>query len=424
MEEKSKPLPAILRIGILGAANIARKNVKAIQHPTNRNHCKLVAIASRSETKAIQFLNDHVATTSTEDQDQADDIKLYTGPNAYLELINDDTIDAVYIPLPTTLHLKYVKQALIEGDKHVLVEKPVAASHIEYREMINAATMMKKYLMDGTMFVHNPRTNDVCSFSTAINGKDGSDSTSSNDDPQQAVTRIQSDFTFLGDDTFFTKNIRVSSNGDMLGCIGDLGWYCIRMAQLIFKESSSSATFAQVTHHELNEHGVPIDATCLVTFENSEKRKKQRVKVLSFHCSFIHPLTQTITLHGLEQAITLDDFVIPREEGVQDISLLNNEKEKTLTFEVHSQELSHADLYSIHSNEIKKSSKCKGSPQEVLMWNNFAKFCRAFDSEDDGDVKQEGRELQAISYDNQCIIDALFESILQDGRKVPVHSNA
>ena len=394
-----KPNP-ILHIGILGAANIARKNIKAIQHRFNNGQCELVAIASRSKEKAIQFTAAHVDNTSS-----SSPITLYTGPNAYDQLIRDDSIDALYIPLPTKLHLEYVKQSFIHG-KHVLIEKPVASNYAEYQEMIHFAKQANKCLMDGTMFVHNPRTMQVVNRCNKSN--------------HAAITRIQSDFTFLGDDDFFTNNIRVQKNGDLHGCIGDLGWYCIRMAQLVYnppnadatRSSSVAAKCVQTVHYELKD-GVPIDATCLVEFECNDYGGRNTI--LSFHCSFLHPLNQRITMFGAEETIQMDDFVIPRQEN--DI----------LSFETTNQMLSHADLYSIHSSNVIGSKQTNpdepyhNPPQEVLMWNNFTKFCHGYDINDEN-IQEAAKSLLNISLENQLIVDALMESIRQDGKKVLISS--
>ena len=42
------------------------------------------------------------------------------------------------------------------------------------------------------------------------------------------MKRIACNFSFLGDDAFAQKNIRVDSQLEPFGCLGDLGWYCIR----------------------------------------------------------------------------------------------------------------------------------------------------------------------------------------------------
>lgn len=377
-----------LRIGILGAANIARKNIKAIQHHFNSDQCVLVAIASRSGSKVNRFIAEHI------DIEKTKNFAIFAGENSYSEIINIDSIDALYIPLPTSLHYDYVKLALSAG-KHVLVEKPVATSQHEYVKMIQAADSNQKYLMDGTMFVHNPRTKQIIDYLEENNIK---------------ITRIQSDFTFMGDETFFTDNIRISQNGDMLGCIGDLGWYCIRMALLAFR---CQATAAQVVHYKLNDNGVPIDASCLVYFRESVEQDE---KILSFHCSFLHPLTQTVTMFGKDNSISMDDFVIPREEGGED---------KNLSFNVKSQSLSHADMYSLHSDERMTSTPINNTrfnpPQEVLMWNNFVKFCRGVDS-DDTIAKNDGMVEINMSIQNQCIVDALMMSIQKNGEKISVAS--
>ena len=120
----SSPAP-IIRVGILGAASIARKNIRAIEHAFNGKSCILVAIASRSEEKLSSYIKEHVKDPSS--------VKTYTGPNAYDELVaSKDVVDALYIPLPTTLHLRYVTAALKAG-KHVLVEKPVSTTEEEYK---------------------------------------------------------------------------------------------------------------------------------------------------------------------------------------------------------------------------------------------------------------------------------------------------
>merc|ERR1719232_1483725 len=105
----------------------------------------------------------------------------------------------------------------------------------------------------------------------------------------------------------------------------------------------------------------------------------------------------------------MDDFVISRNEDE------NNEK---LSFEVKSQALSDFDLYSYSSNEVKESLK-GGCPQEVIMWKNFAKFCRAFD-DDDETLKKKGNDLLSMSLENQLIVDALMESIRHNGKIISV----
>ncbi len=120
-------------------------------------------------------------------------------------------------------------------------------------------------------------------------------------------------------------------------------------------------------------------------------------------------------MFGKDYSISMDDFVIPREEGVED---------QNLSFNVKSQSLSHADLYSLHSDERMTSSPINNTrfpPQQVLMWNNFVKFCRGVD-DDDTNAKNDGMVEINMSIQNQCIIDVLMMSIQNNSEKIPIAS--
>lgn len=159
-------------------------------------------------------------------------------------------VDALYIPLPTALHRSHVLAAFAAG-KHVLLEKPVALSTDELDSMIEAAYAANKYLLDGTMMMHHPRTPVLVQHC------------------RQSIpnlSRIETTFTFTGSKDFFANNIRCSTSGDPMGCVGDVGWYCVRMALLVF--APSQPLTMQVVDWTCTDEGVPMDATCLVKFQH------------------------------------------------------------------------------------------------------------------------------------------------------------
>ena len=88
---------AKVRFGILGAASIAKKNAFVI---FTSEQCVLAAIASRDEKKARDFLSNNGLGKC--------DATVYS---SYDALLADDSIDAVYMPLPTKLHLEWVRKA-------------------------------------------------------------------------------------------------------------------------------------------------------------------------------------------------------------------------------------------------------------------------------------------------------------------------
>ena len=94
--------------GIMGTANIARWcTIPGMKQAEN---CRLYAIAGRSLAKAQAFAAEYGFE------------KAY---GSYDELLADDAVQAVYIPLPNDFHLPWVTKAL-EAGKHVLCEKPLA----------------------------------------------------------------------------------------------------------------------------------------------------------------------------------------------------------------------------------------------------------------------------------------------------------
>jgi predicted dehydrogenase len=69
-------------------------------------------------------------------------------------------IDAVVIATPVRTHFQLAREALLR-DKHVLVEKPLAASVAEAEELVALAQERKRVLMVGHTFEYNPAVNEL-----------------------------------------------------------------------------------------------------------------------------------------------------------------------------------------------------------------------------------------------------------------------
>ena len=124
--------------GILGTANIARW--AAIPGMQQAEHSELYAIAGRSAEKAAHF---------------AESFGFGKSYGSYDELISDPEVQAVYIPLPNDLHLKWVLAALKAG-KHVLCEKPLALNAGDAKEMFRTAEACGVHLMEAYAYLHSP----------------------------------------------------------------------------------------------------------------------------------------------------------------------------------------------------------------------------------------------------------------------------
>ena len=128
-----------IRWGILSTAGIAHRAVgPGIQKARNG---VLRAVASRSLARARGF---------------AADLEVPVAYGSYAELLADPEIDAVYIPLPTSLHHRWVMAAAQAG-KHVLVDKPFAVDAAQAEEMVAACRQAGVQLIEGFMYRYDPR---------------------------------------------------------------------------------------------------------------------------------------------------------------------------------------------------------------------------------------------------------------------------
>jgi D-xylose 1-dehydrogenase (NADP+, D-xylono-1,5-lactone-forming) len=129
-----------IRWGVLSVANIGVKRViPAILASASE---KLVAVASRDIMRAREKFA-HLP-----------DLRLY---GDYESLLNDPEIDAIYNPLPNSLHAEWTIKAL-EAGKHVLCEKPMAVTAEQGQMMVEAAQTSGKLLMEAFMYRFHPQT--------------------------------------------------------------------------------------------------------------------------------------------------------------------------------------------------------------------------------------------------------------------------
>jgi predicted dehydrogenase len=110
-----------VRIGMLGAAKIAER---ALVSPARQiPEVTIAAVAARDRERARQYAGRLGVPRVHEDYDA---------------LLADPDIDAVYLPLPNTLHGSWAIRAL-EAGKHVLCEKPVTSNAAEAEQLAEAA---------------------------------------------------------------------------------------------------------------------------------------------------------------------------------------------------------------------------------------------------------------------------------------------
>jgi predicted dehydrogenase len=270
-----------IRWGILSTAQIARKNWKAIRLAGNST---VVAVASRDLKRAHGFI--------TECQTEAPMDPPPRAVDSYEELLAAKDVDAVYIPLPTGLRKEWVLRAAAAG-KHVVCEKPCALSGDDLHEMIEACRRRNVQFMDGVMFMHSRRLQPMRDVL-----RDGA----SVGEPK----RITSAFSFAAEQEFFASNIRAHSGLEPFGCLGDLGWYCIRFALWVMDEQLPRRVTGRLLS-EVQGRNSPAP----VPTEFSGELLFDRGVSSGFYCSFVTANEQWAQVSGSKGALRLSDFVLP-----------------------------------------------------------------------------------------------------------------
>ncbi|XP_008810257.1 uncharacterized oxidoreductase At4g09670-like [Phoenix dactylifera] len=344
-----------IRFGILGCANIARKLSRAISLSPNAT---VVAVGSRSLDKAQRFIADNGLPPATR------------AHGSYEAVLDDPAVDAVYVPLPTSLHERWAVAAAERG-KHVLLEKPTALSVAELDRILEACASTGVQFMDGTMWLHHPRTARMKELLSDA-GRFG---------PPKVV---HSSFSFLASSEFLNKDIRTKPDLDSLGALGDLGWYCIgAILWAVGYELPAFVTALPALH--LNQAGVIL--SCASSFHWDDG------KVATFHCSFLSQVTMDLSVHGTMGSLQVEDLAIPYQED-------------SASFEFNSG-AHFAELHIGWSPKPDKVTVAADLPQEALMVSEFARLVQMIRSSH----RRPDPKWPDISRRTQLLVDAVKQSI-------------
>jgi predicted dehydrogenase len=359
-------MSAVCRWGILGTANIARKNWKALRLAENAT---LVAVGSRDVAKAKTFVEECSA-----------EVPFAATPQAatYDELLGRKDVDAVYIPLPTGIRREWVVKAA-EAGKHVLCEKPCAPTAADLQVMLDACRKNRVQFMDGVMFMHGKRLPLL--RQTIDDGATVGE-----------LRRIASQFTFRASDEFFKTNIRATSELEPLGCLGDLGWYNLRFSLWAMKYAIPE----RVVGHLLADHNsVPTEFSAELFYPGGV--------TASFYCSFRTELQQWAHISGTRGSIQVADFVLPYF-GCESAFVADTPKFNVKNTSYHWE--SHPKRYAV-------SEYSDGHPdaQETNMIRNFSAIVTSKKLDD---------AWGEIALKTQRVMDACVKSASNGGRAVGV----
>ena len=190
-----------LNWGILSTAKIGIEKVIPAMQQGKLN--EIVAIASRTHADALEA---------------AKNLKIPKAYGSYQDLLDDTSIEAVYIPLPNHMHVPWTIKALA-ANKHVLCEKPIALTATEAKELLKETEKFPHLkVMEAFMYRHHPQW--IRALELINGGGIG------------MVKTVHSFFSYYNDDPENIRNMVDIGGGGLM----DIGCYCISLARLIFDE--------------------------------------------------------------------------------------------------------------------------------------------------------------------------------------------
>ena len=226
-----------LQWGILGCARIARLQV--VPAILRCSSASLRAVASRDPAKLAEFRSLFGDFTAYE---------------SYEALIRDPDVDAIYIPLPNSMHCEWAIKAMRCG-KHVLCEKPLALNVREAEEMVRTSRECGVVLMEAFMYRYTDRVKKVRQvLDSGMLGE---------------IRSINSTFRFLLD-----RENTIKENPELGGgAMYDVGCYPLNLISFVTGcEPISIAVECD------KPHGVDINLSAILRYNNG--------LIASLHCGF------------------------------------------------------------------------------------------------------------------------------------------
>jgi len=142
----------MLRIGTLGSSRISQPAL--IEPSASVPEVTVTAVAARELPRAEAFALRYGIP------------KAY---GSYQEMLDDPDVDAIYNPLPNSLHGPWTLRAIAAG-KHVLCEKPFASNADEAAQVAEAAAGSGLVVMEAMHYRYHPLIRRLCDVVAELGG--------------------------------------------------------------------------------------------------------------------------------------------------------------------------------------------------------------------------------------------------------------
>ena len=245
--------------------------------------------------------SDHVEVVAAASNSTLPDSLAAVARPGYQSVIDDPDVEAVYIPLPNSLHREWTLRSA-ESGKHVLCEKPLAASMDDVAAMFAACRSAGVILAEAFMTPFHPRT--TAAIEAVRNGAVGD------------VRSIRSEFSFtISADHADNYRWKASHGG---GALWDVGIYTLWP---VFELLDNP----KVCHVAATGGGTGVDATTSVALAT-------QAALATVLCSFEMPERQLLEIRGTEGTLTVNrPFTPSTTDDAYEISAADGSIERVIT---------------------------------------------------------------------------------------------
>ncbi|RNF13246.1 oxidoreductase-like protein [Trypanosoma conorhini] len=265
------------RVGLLGAANITRLVWGSIHRAGHR----VTLLGCRDAERGAAYVR------------EVCDALAIPAPGrprvtTYAEVASSPEVEVVYLPVPVARRDEWVAKC-VENGKHVVGEKPPAATAEQLRHWVEALDAKELLYMDGTMLSHSKRVQAVAAAAKTLG----------------PIKHMCSNHCLNASEEFYSKDIRMDPALEPHGALGDLGWYSLRY----FLHIMQLQLPVEVTGRILKtggEKGAIVQFSGELTFDVDGNKT-----VASMFAAFDSMDEATLTVAGTEGVLRMTDMCHP-----------------------------------------------------------------------------------------------------------------
>jgi D-xylose 1-dehydrogenase (NADP+, D-xylono-1,5-lactone-forming) len=256
-----------------GILSTARINRLVLAGAEESDRVEVIAVASRDASRAEAYAREHGIE------------RAYGGYDA---LLADPDVEAVYIPLPNSLHVEWTLRAL-EAGKHVLCEKPLSRRPEEVEEAFDRAASAGLVLSEGFMWRHHPQTGKLRQL--VAEGAIG------------RLRLVRAAFSFQLAAVHGADDARFRPELDG-GSLMDVGSYCVNAIRFLAGEPEH-------VHGEQVVGASGVDVCFTATLRLSDD------VLAHFDCGFVLPFRDELEVVGEEGSLHVEDPWHIRSPGIE-----------------------------------------------------------------------------------------------------------